>query len=121
MSIKTDQIFIRNIPTTSVIPVTTRLGLIKPSSGIKFYLTSRSQKPESEDMLKRREKVTRYKNPSTQFSFGQQNIWMKNQSKLRLTYPIPSNASNNFRSQTRVSLGKQVVKLQEKAVGNRLY
>ena len=121
MSIKTDQIFIRNIPTTSVIPITTRLKLTKPSSGINFYLTSRSQKPESEDMLKRREKVTIYQNPSMQFSFGQQNIWMKNQSKLRLTYPIPSNASNNFRSQTRVSLGKQVVKLQEKAVGNRLY
>ena len=121
MSIKTDQIFIRNIPTNSIIPTTTRLGLIKPSYGIKFYSSARSQKPESEAMLRRREKVTRYPNPSTQFSFGQQNVWMKNQSKLRLTYPIPSNASNSLRSQTRTSLGKQVVKLQEKAVGNRLY
>jgi len=121
MSIRTDQIFIRNIPTTSITPITTRLKLTKPSSGIKFYLSARSQKPESESMLKRKEKVTRYPNPSTQFSFGQQNIWMKNQSKLRLTYPISSNASNPLRSQTRVSLGKQVVKLQKKAVGNRLY
>jgi hypothetical protein len=121
MSIRPDQIFIRNIPTTSVTPVTTRLGLLKPSSGINFYLTSRSQKPESEDMLKRREKVSRYPNPSTQFSFGQQNIWMKNQSTLRLTYPVSSLASNTMRSQTRVSLGKQVIKLQKKAIGDRLY
>ena len=121
MSIKPNQVFIRNIPTTSARVQTNRLGLTEPASGMNDYLQARREKPRSELMRRRKQNVPRFPNSSTQFSYGQANIWMNKNAKMRIPYPIPGNASDARRSLQRVAVGGQIIKREIKARGNRLY
>jgi len=121
MSIKPNEIFIRNIKTQSVRLQTNRLGLIGDSSGLNNYLIARGDRPMSELQIQKTQNVPRFPNSITQFSFGQANVWMKAESKLRIPYPIPGNASDPKRSQQRVAVGKNIVKREMRAMGNRLY